>query len=95
MDKRRWIGVVDSADWIEKCLAAGVPTVQLRIKDPEDPNLEAEIKTAIMLGEKYQGRVFINDYWQLAIKHNHPSAFPFAVLSVCKAANTDSSLLCN
>ena len=61
--------VVDTADWIEKCLAAGVPTVQLRIKDPNDPSLEAEIKTAIMLGEKYQGRVFINDYWQLAIEH--------------------------
>lgn len=61
--------VVDNVDWVEKCLAAGVPTVQLRIKDPEAANLEADIKTAVILGKKYQGRVFINDYWQLAVKH--------------------------
>ncbi|CAH9054966.1 Thiamine-phosphate synthase [Pseudoalteromonas sp. CIP111854] len=60
--------VVDSVDWVEKCLAAGVPTVQLRVKEPDD-NLEADIQTAITLGTKYQARVFINDYWQLAIKH--------------------------
>lgn len=61
--------VVDSADWVEKCLAMGVDTVQLRIKDPEQANLEAEIQTAIALGQKYGAKVFINDYWQLAIKH--------------------------
>ncbi|AXQ99213.1 thiamine phosphate synthase [Pseudoalteromonas piscicida] len=61
--------VVDSADWVEKCLAIGVDTVQLRIKDPEQANLEAEIQTAIALGQKYDAKVFINDYWQLAIKH--------------------------
>ncbi len=61
--------VVDSADWVEKCLALGVDTVQLRIKDPEQANLEAEIQTAIALGQKYDAKVFINDYWQLAIKH--------------------------
>lgn len=60
---------MDSADWVEKCLALGVDTVQLRIKDPEQANLEAEIQTAIALGQKYDAKVFINDYWQLAIKH--------------------------
>ena len=61
--------VVDSADWVEKCLALGVDTVQLRIKDPQQANLEAEIETAIALGQKYAAKVFINDYWELAIKH--------------------------
>ncbi|MEJ6475802.1 thiamine phosphate synthase [Pseudoalteromonas piscicida] len=61
--------VVESADWVEKCLAMGVDTVQLRIKDPEQANLEAEVQTAIALGQKYDAKVFINDYWQLAIKH--------------------------
>lgn len=61
--------VVDSAVWIEKLLAWGVRTVQLRIKDPHHPRLEQEIQEAIALGRQYQARVFINDYWQLAIRH--------------------------
>ncbi|OHU86145.1 MULTISPECIES: thiamine phosphate synthase [Pseudoalteromonas] len=61
--------VVDSVDWVEKCLSAGVPTVQLRVKNADPETLEADIQTAVTLGNKYQGRVFINDYWQLAIKH--------------------------
>jgi hydroxymethylpyrimidine kinase / phosphomethylpyrimidine kinase / thiamine-phosphate diphosphorylase len=31
--------------------------------------LESQIITAIALGRKYQARLFINDYWQLAIEH--------------------------
>lgn len=61
--------VVDSAAWIEKLLAWGVRTVQLRIKDPQHPRLEQEIRDAIALGQQYQARVFINDYWQLAIRY--------------------------
>ena len=45
--------VVDSVEWIERLLKAGVRTIQLRIA----------------LGRHYQARLFINDYWQLAIKH--------------------------
>lgn len=61
--------VVDSVDWIEKLLLWGVRTLQLRIKNPEQPDLEAQIIRAIELGKQYQARLFINDYWQLAIQH--------------------------
>ncbi|MBV1876628.1 MAG: thiamine phosphate synthase [Pseudomonadales bacterium] len=61
---------VDSSDWVEKLLRWGVRTIQLRIKDPDFPQLEQEIKRVIQLGEEYSARVFINDYWQLAIKHH-------------------------
>lgn len=61
--------VVDSVEWIKRLLNAGVTTLQLRIKDPLAKNLEADIKQAIMLSQQYQARLFINDYWQLAIKH--------------------------
>jgi hydroxymethylpyrimidine kinase/phosphomethylpyrimidine kinase/thiamine-phosphate diphosphorylase len=61
--------VVDSVGWVERCLAAGVETVQLRIKDPEAEGLEDAIREAIELGEHYGARVFINDHWALAIKH--------------------------
>lgn len=61
--------VVDSVEWIAHLLEAGVRTLQLRIKDKHDEDVEADIVAAIKLSQQYQARLFINDYWQLAIKH--------------------------
>lgn len=61
--------VVDSVDWVAKLLELGIKTVQLRIKQSDSPDLEQQIVQAIELGTKYRAQVFINDYWQLAIKH--------------------------
>ena len=61
--------VVDSVEWIERLLDAGVRTLQLRIKDRRDDEVEGDIVRAIRLGEQYRARLFINDYWRLAIKH--------------------------
>ncbi|ANI29552.1 thiamine-phosphate pyrophosphorylase [Yersinia entomophaga] len=61
--------VVDSLEWIERMLEAGVTTLQLRIKDATDMQVEDDIAAAIALGKRYQARLFINDYWQLAIKY--------------------------
>ncbi|MBV7407206.1 thiamine phosphate synthase [Enterobacter sp. ENT03] len=62
--------VVDSVDWIERLLGAGVRTLQLRIKDKRDDEVESDVIAAIALGRRYQARLFINDYWRLAIKHD-------------------------
>ncbi|WP_145540066.1 thiamine phosphate synthase [Yersinia alsatica] len=62
--------VVDSLLWIERLLAVGVTTIQLRIKDLADAQVEQDIAAAIELGKRYQARLFINDYWRLAIKHS-------------------------
>lgn len=62
--------VVDSVEWIARLLEAGVRTIQLRIKDKSDEAVEADIAAAIALGKRYEARLFINDYWQLAIKHH-------------------------
>ena len=62
--------VVDSVEWIERLLTAGVRTLQLRIKDRPAEEVEPAIQQAIALGHAYQARLFINDYWQLAIKHH-------------------------
>lgn len=62
--------VVDSVAWIARLLEAGVTTIQLRIKDLPDEQVEADIAAAIALGKRYQARLFINDYWRLAIKHD-------------------------
>jgi len=61
--------VVDSVIWIERLLAAGVRTIQLRIKDLPEAAVEQDIAAAIELGKRYQARLFINDYWRLAIQH--------------------------
>ncbi|KFC84854.1 thiamine phosphate synthase [Buttiauxella agrestis] len=61
--------VVDSVEWIERLLGAGVRTIQLRIKDKHDDDVEGDIVAAIKLSQQYQARLFINDYWRLAIKH--------------------------
>lgn len=61
--------VVDSVAWLEKLLHWGVRTLQLRIKNSDQPDLELQIAHAVALGRRYDARLFINDYWQAAIRH--------------------------
>ncbi|EPJ47813.1 MAG: hypothetical protein OFPII_09670 [Osedax symbiont Rs1] len=61
--------VVDSIEWLDKLLKLGVPIIQLRIKDTPVSQLDPLIEQAAALGEQYQAKLFINDHWQLAIKH--------------------------
>jgi len=61
--------VVDSVEWIARLLEAGVRTIQLRIKDQNDEAVEPAVVQAIALGKRYRARLFINDYWRLAVKH--------------------------
>ncbi|MFD1383953.1 thiamine phosphate synthase [Rhodanobacter aciditrophus] len=60
--------VVDTVEWLALVLEQGVTTAQLRIKDPNDPELKSKIQQAIALGQQYGAQVFINDYWELAIE---------------------------
>jgi hydroxymethylpyrimidine kinase/phosphomethylpyrimidine kinase/thiamine-phosphate diphosphorylase len=61
--------IVDRAQWLEKLLPLGVSTIQLRIKDLSSTELEKEIVKAVRLARQYSCRLFINDYWELAVKH--------------------------
>lgn len=61
--------VVETVEWIERLLEFGVRTIQLRIKDRQEDDVEQQIIDAIALGKRYNARLFINDYWRLAIKH--------------------------
>ncbi|QUX91995.1 thiamine phosphate synthase [Marinomonas sp. A3A] len=67
LDKMGLYPVVDSVAWLELVLKQGVKLAQLRIKDPDDSDLESKIQQAIVLGKEYDAQVFINDYWQQAI----------------------------
>jgi hydroxymethylpyrimidine kinase / phosphomethylpyrimidine kinase / thiamine-phosphate diphosphorylase len=62
--------IVDSFDLLEKLLPLGVKTAQLRVKKLNGPELEKEIRRSVELANKYQCRLFINDYWELACKMN-------------------------
>ncbi|WP_299946746.1 thiamine phosphate synthase [uncultured Microbulbifer sp.] len=59
--------VVDSVDWVQRLAEQGVRTLQLRIKHPGS-DLRAQVARAVEIGKCHQLRLFINDYWQLAIE---------------------------
>lgn len=58
--------VVPSAQWIERVLALGVATAQLRVKEALPDRLRAEIMQAVAAGRDRGACVFINDYWREA-----------------------------
>lgn len=59
--------VVDSFKWVERLIAFGVKTIQLRIKE-RTATLEEEMRRSISLAKQHQVTLFINDYWDLALK---------------------------
>ncbi len=65
--------VVPTAEWVERLLAWGVRTIQLRIKatDHAPGEIAAQVRAAVAAGSKVPGaQVFINDHWQLALAAN-------------------------
>ena len=61
--------VVDRAYKLEALYQVGITTAQLRVKDMSGEILENEIIDAIKISEKYDARLFVNDFWKLVIKH--------------------------
>lgn len=61
--------IVDSIAWLEKLLPLGVKTLQLRIKNKSGSELEKEIRESIALANRHEAKLFINDFWELAIHH--------------------------
>jgi len=66
--------IVDSAERIEQVLAAGIRTLQLRIKTPATPDaawqarLQEQIRRSIQACRSAGATLFINDHWALAIE---------------------------
>lgn len=61
--------VIDSLYWLKRLLPLGLEIIQLRIKNKTEAELDTIIAEAVELSKPYSTRLFINDYWQLAIKH--------------------------
>ncbi len=60
--------VVDSPEWIARCMRAGARTVQLRIKEgPQDAILE-KIRQAVRICREGHARLFVDDWYELAIE---------------------------
>ncbi|GAA0302578.1 thiamine phosphate synthase [Psychrosphaera haliotis] len=62
--------VVDSLQWLQQLLQLGIKTIQYREKKLKGDKLSNAISQAVKLGEQYQARLFINDFWEYAIEHN-------------------------
>ena len=61
--------LVDSLDSLKQAIEAGADTLQLRVKNLSINELNALLPKAIALATSAGIRLFINDHWQLAIKH--------------------------
>ncbi|MFA9487643.1 MULTISPECIES: thiamine phosphate synthase [unclassified Mannheimia] len=61
--------VVDSVEWIERLILRGVKTLQIRIKNRPLAEIEQEIAHSVALAKQHNVRLFVNDYWQLAVKY--------------------------
>lgn len=74
--------VVDSADWVQRVLDAGVRTVQLRIKHvahdeatdgrldatKEQDHIRQEVRRSIAYARMASAQLFVNDHWKIAIE---------------------------
>ena len=64
--------IVDSAERVQQVLAAGVKTVQLRVKKPLDPSaawndiLRLDLQRSLAASDAAGAELFINDHWQAA-----------------------------
>lgn len=64
--------IVDSAERVRQVLAAGVRTVQLRIKAPVNPDpawharLRDAVRASVLACEAADAELFVNDHWELA-----------------------------
>jgi len=61
--------IVDSADWVERLLAAGARTLQLRIKEGTPQHLSKEVQRSVRAAREVDAQLFINDHWRLALEH--------------------------
>ncbi|MEW6990529.1 thiamine phosphate synthase [Colwelliaceae bacterium 6441] len=61
--------VVDSVEWLRRLMPLGIKIIQLRLKQKTAPELREQIQAAVALSKQYQCRLFINDFWQLAIEY--------------------------
>lgn len=61
--------VLPDAQWVQRMVDVGVPTVQLRFKSDDHQAIEREVRAAVRATESSKTRLFINDHWESAMEH--------------------------
>jgi thiamine-phosphate diphosphorylase len=62
--------IVDRAYKLKPLYECGITTAQLRTKDAfSGQDLEDEVIEAIKISKEFNARFFLNDFWELGIKH--------------------------
>ncbi|MES2142264.1 MAG: thiamine phosphate synthase [Pseudomonadota bacterium] len=62
--------IVNEYSQLKQLLPLGIKIIQLRIKDKQGAILEEQIQKSIRLASYYGTKLFINDYWALAIRYS-------------------------
>jgi len=62
--------VVPDSNWVARVASAGAKTVQLRVKERPIAEVENEVIAAVEIARRFGCNLYVNDFWQLAIKHN-------------------------
>ncbi len=60
--------IVPDIIWLKRLVDAGVPSIQLRMKDVPAEEVLKSIREAVVYCRERGVQLFINDYWQLAIE---------------------------
>ncbi|MGZ9089924.1 MAG: thiamine phosphate synthase [Rhodoplanes sp.] len=64
----RFYPVVDSLAWVERLAAAGVGTIQLRVKNLSHTAATALVRAALDATAGTRARLVVNDWWRAAIE---------------------------
>jgi thiamine-phosphate pyrophosphorylase len=64
----RFYPVVDSVAWISRLAAAGVGTIQLRVKNLSHAEATAMVRAALAGTAGTRARLVVNDWWRAAIE---------------------------
>lgn len=64
----RFYPVVDSLAWVERLAAAGVGTIQLRVKNLSHTEATALVRAALDVTAGTRARLVVNDWWRAAIE---------------------------
>jgi thiamine-phosphate pyrophosphorylase len=64
----RFYPVVDSLAWVERLAAAGVGTIQLRVKNLSHKEATALVRAALDATAGRRARLVVNDWWRAAIE---------------------------
>ena len=61
--------VLPDFGWLERLVPLGVKTVQLRLKDADENEINRQVAASLELCAKHDCQLIVNDYWRVAIAH--------------------------